>query len=143
MSVNVSLKRTKIYSSTRFLCLLWQRDGCVRCHGLLVCLRSHNLAITDVPCQQLEVVDIERWSKGVHELGLLVCRIGEGMRCSYGHDNIITSVRVNRLCRFRCGSCVPSKSDGSFGYWSVLVMSMVGSRRIPTHPRRSRHASHA
>jgi hypothetical protein len=43
------------------------------------------------------------------------------MRCSYGHDNIITSVRVDRLCRFRCGSCVPSESDGSFGYWSVLV----------------------
>jgi hypothetical protein len=80
--------------------LLWQRNGCVRCHGLLICLGSHNLAITDVLCQQLEVVDIERRSKGVDELGLLVRWIGKGVRCSYWHDNVVTSVRVNCLCRF-------------------------------------------
>jgi hypothetical protein len=50
------------------------------CHRLAVALGVHRNALLAHRRQHLEVVDIESRREGVEELGLLIERIGEGVR---------------------------------------------------------------
>ena len=64
-------------------------------HRLAVAVWVHRNALLAHCRQHLEVVDIESRREGVEELGLLVERIGKGVRRARGHDDIVANRGVD------------------------------------------------
>ena len=91
-------------------------DSCKVRHGFLVCLRVHRHSFLTHCVQELEVINIVRWSESIEELRFLIERVAESMGRSGWDSNIITRLRIDML------SILSMKANGALRYEKCLVV---------------------